>query len=659
MGKAAVVLMIAFLLATVVGIGLVRLWSRPWHLAPTPPRYPASPLPATATPTATVLATPTASTPASAPGPTSFLAVLQGLAVPERDLADLARRLKSAYPTPTVSVPRLGQTAGHRETFWVTDGDGITHQRVTAVLFYVTDHLYMYVQDGVAVTPQSVRSSADFFERQTYHTNRRYFGTAWRPGLDGDSRITVLNTRQLRATGFYSAADEESPLGNPYSNGRHMVYMNLDHVKPGTPEYDAVLAHEFQHALHYFQDRNEDAWVTEGASVLAEKLNGFENNSFLFAFRRFGGTQLTTWSDEPDRGAHYGAAFSFMVYFYERFGEAALRSLIGEKANGADGFDRALASLGRPERFADIFADWIVANLLDNPSLADGRYGYRDLDFQLSPSTLRSLPATESVSARQFAATYIAFAPPQPAATVYFTGTTTVRLIATDPHSGNYCWWSNRGDLMNTSLTRSFDLTGVCSATLSFWAWYDLEKAWDYAYIEVSSDGGETWTTLRTDDTTTENPFGNNLGHGLTGKSGKETSATWVQQTADLSPYAGRVIQLRFEYVTDDAVNAPGLCVDDIQIRELGFSDDAENEHGWRAEGFVRSSNVIPQSFVVRLVRFDDETTVTDVPVGSDGCGQLHVSAGRRAVLVVAPTAPITTESARFEYSIVPTSTGG
>ena len=49
----------------------------------------------------------------------------------------------------------------------------------------------------------------------------------------------------------------------------------------------------------------------------------------------------------------------------------------------------------------------------------------------------------------------------------------------------------------------------------------------------------------------------------------------------DLTPYAGSEVLVRFEYVTDDAVNGRGLCLDDFAIDEIGWADDAESDGGW------------------------------------------------------------------------------
>ena len=169
-----------------------------------------------------------------------------------------------------------------------------------------------------------------------------------------------------------------------------------------------------------------------------------------------------------------------------------------------------------------------------------------------------------------------------------------VELLPVAPRSGEACWWSNDGDGIDTTLTRRFDLTG----TLTFNVWYSVEAEWDFAYVEVSGDGGETWTILETTLTTNENPNGTSFGPGITGE-----STGWVEDSVDLTPYAGGEVLIRFEYVTDDAVNGRGLCLDDFVLAEIGWTDDAESDGGWEANGFARLNNLVPEEFLVQIVR--------------------------------------------------------
>jgi len=78
------------------------------------------------------------------------------------------------------------------------------------------------------------------------------------------------------------------------------------------------------------------------------------------------------------------------------------------------------------------------------------------------------------------------------------------------------------------------------------WCWYSIEEDWDYAYVEISTDGGNTFFSIPGNVTTTSNPHGSNMGNGITGSSGG-----WVEGKFDLGDYAGQQIYLRLRYVTD------------------------------------------------------------------------------------------------------------
>src|SRR5207249_126033 len=164
----------------------------------------------------------------------------------------------------------------------------------------------------------------------------------------------------------------------------------------------------------------------------------------------------------------------------------------------------------------------------------------------------------------QYAARYVEL--PKTAIRLRFDGATSTRLIPTDPHSGRSFWWSDKGDGMDSTLTRDLDLTSAAAPKVSFWTWFEIERDYDYGYVEVSSDGGTHWTPLRTDAASTTDPNGQNLGNGLTGDSGGTTTPVWERLTADLSAYAGKQVKLRFEYVTDGNLNLGGLAIDDIEI---------------------------------------------------------------------------------------------
>jgi hypothetical protein len=590
--------------------------------------------------------------------------------LPERDLLALTSRLKKpAEPIPVVvnaTPPHF--EVGDRAEFWINEQATNTYFRSWATLRYITPHLYMWVEDGYDVDQDSLIRSAERFENETYPTNRHFFGSEWTPGVDNDPHVNIFNGNVPGVGGYYSSADEYSHLVNPYSNEREMFYINLDNARPGNDYYDGILAHEFQHMIHWHTDRNEDTWVNEGCSELAAYLNGYDVGAANRIFSRTPDTQLTAWADDPNlAGPNYGGSYLFMVYFLERFGDEVLRQVVASKADGIAGFDGVLADRGLGVTFEDVFADWLIANYLDDPDLGGGRYGYRNLEVERSAveATYDQYPAG-AAAVHQYGADYIELQAGEGDVVVHFTGSTTVRLVDNEAHSKSYQWWSNRGDESDTTLTRAFDLTGLERATLQAWLWYDIEEDYDYAYVEVSTDGGQTWDILPGKYTTDYNPTGNSFGPAYTDKSGMgadasedpETTPQWVIEEMDLTPYAGQQILLRFEYITDDAYNSPGFCVDDISIPELGYHYDAEDDDGWVALGFIRTDNTLPQRYLVQLIELGAETEVHRMDLDKAQRGQWVIEGFgdevERAVLVVSALAPKTTEVAGYQYAVEP-----
>ncbi|MEJ5198025.1 MAG: hypothetical protein WHX53_03795 [Anaerolineae bacterium] len=631
--------------------------------------------PVSATPTSSPVATGTltiritATAPVATPQPTASGETERALAsavMPIRDQRELALRFKPELTAIPVVVNTKPPTykVGDKAVFWVSNSDTDEHFQVTATLKYMNNVVYMWVEDTVRLNEADLKRSADRFATQTYPTNREFFGSEWTPGVDNDPRLHILHARGLgkRVAGYYSSADEYSRLVNPYSNEKEIFYISADSnsARPNTAFYDGTLAHEFQHMIHWANDRNEDSWVNEGMSELASYLNNFDPGGADSAYMAKPDTQLTTWADPSEGNAeHYGASYLFMQYFLDRFGEDLTKAVVAAPENGIEGFNVALAKAGRNERFDDIFADWLIANYL-NERRADpaGRFGYKDIQPdppQLS-ATHRRFPVSEKADVSQYGVDYIRLRG-SGTVEINFAGQTVVGLVNAKPN-GTYAWWSNRGDDSDSTLTRAFDLTAVKSASLTFSLWYDLEDGWDYAYVAVSTDGGKKWQILRGQHTTDKNPVGNAFGPGYTGKSGGGKTPEWVKEKIDLTPFAGKKILLRFEYVTDDAVNGPGLLIDDISIPEIGFSDDGEKgKAGWDAAGWILTDNRLVQRWLVQLlvIGSDGKVTLERVPVGPDGRGQTTISkleTLRDAVLVVSALAPATTEKAAYSYTI-------
>lgn len=584
-----------------------------------------------------------------------------------RDLHDVARRLDrvDGGALASRSASRIYRVGDH-ELFTVMDLDSTGVFTITAELQAIGEHIYLWVQDDLATLPNDVQQAVEFFDEHIYPTDHYYFGWEPNPGLDEDPRIHVLCADLSGASGYFYSANQYLRAVNPYSNEREMLYINIQGRSPGSDAFNATLAHEFQHLIHWAQDANEDAWVNEGCSELAIQLNGLPTSGHEREFARQPDTQLNAWGTvESTALPHYGASYLFMRYFARRFGPDAIRLLVARPENGIAGFNAVLSELGTGLIFEDVFADWVIANWLDDATLANGAYGYGEpLGITLEPSAvIRDYPNEGTGTVHQYAADYIVLQGITSPLEIEFQGQTTAKLIPTEAPSGRYLWWSNRGDAIDSTLTRAFDLTSLTTATLEFSMWYDIEAGWDYAYVEVSTDGGNRWNVLTGTHTTMWNPVGNSFGPGYTGTSGRDfdawdkpASARWVQERIDLTPYAGKQVLIRFEYITDDQVNGHGFCLDDIRIPELGYRDDVEDENSdWIAQGFMRTDNTVPQRYLVQVVIPGLKMPVQRV-WAENGLAHLALegpeSSVQEAVLVISALAPFTVESAPYCYSV-------
>ncbi len=598
---------------------------------------------------------------------TATLEALARTEIPPRDLYQIVPRLRKnpdlakTIPTPTPRTLKVGD----KEKFFVVENAATGKYRtVTATLQIVTPNGYFWVEDGLNVDRAALQKSADLWEKQIYPTNVKYFGDPGR-GLDGDSRVHILSTRFQEAAGYFSSVDTYPRALVPFSNERHLIYMNAEAVRPGSNEFNGDLAHEFQHLIHNRQAKHNAGWMDEGMSDLAIKLNGYPVLGVLDLFARNYDTQLNTWANSPNAaGAHYAASYLFFNYVAQRWGPDFIRALIHAPREGINGFQGVLDQRANGLRFDDLFADWAITNYLNDPSVENGRYAYANESmFRITrvPS-FNQYPGERAATMQQYAASYLTLQPASGDVTVYFTGTTTVKLLATNAYSGQWMWYSNRADMANMTLTRQFDLTKVNRAMLQFWTWYDIEANYDYAYVEVSTDGGKTWDILKGKFTTNENPNGANYGEAFTGKSGvldDKASPQWVREQIDLTPYAGKNILLRFEYITDDAYNTPGWAIDDITIPEINYSDNVENGEGdWQAAGFIRTDNVLPQKYIVQLIQFGSSTRVIRVSLDSFNRGNVTINGfGKdisRAALVVTAHAPTTTEPTEYQVGVAP-----
>ena len=143
-------------------------------------------------------------------------------------------------------------------------------------------------------------------------------------------------------------------------------------------------------------------------------------------------------------------------------------------------------------------------------------------------------------------------------------------------------------------------------ATLTADAWFDIEEHFDYAFLEVSSNGGSTWTPVLTNlsSPASEDQSGfNSSGTGIDGTSG----GVYVPLTANL-PGSGSVL-VRFRYTTDAAVTGRGFVLDNIAVTGSPVDGAEDASSGWTFNGFKRTTGTEtsfhPHAYVVENRAYD------------------------------------------------------
>ena len=163
------------------------------------------------------------------------------------------------------------------------------------------------------------------------------------------------------------------------------------------------------------------------------------------------------------------------------------------------------------------------------------------------------------------------------------------------PYAGSWQFYSTLGDDLETTMSK----TGISGTALSAKVNYEMEAEYDYAYLEVSTNGGSTWTPITTSRSdapghTGHDPDGNNpSGKGITGS----TNGAWVDLTATLPTGTNAI---RFRYDTDPAVTENGIRIDQITLDGTVIGSAETADEGWTFGGFVRAQQTFttpPQYF--------------------------------------------------------------
>jgi len=121
--------------------------------------------------------------------------------------------------------------------------------------------------------------------------------------------------------------------------------------------------------------------------------------------------------------------------------------------------------------------------------------------------------------------------------------------------SGQYLWATSLAGsyLANANgslVSPPIDLSGLSAASLQFTHWYALERNYDYGRVEISADGGATWTELAR----------------YTSPASGGAPVGPESPLIDLTGYVGQTVQIRFRQTSDGSIQYAGWYVDDVIV---------------------------------------------------------------------------------------------
>jgi bacillopeptidase F (M6 metalloprotease family) len=244
--------------------------------------------------------------------------------------------------------------------------------------------------------------------------------------------------------------------------------------------------------------------------------------------------------------------------------------------------------------FANLYHDWAIALAIDSFTPGGGKYNLENIDFTLdlgepgSPNP----EAYDTPGAPPWGTDYIWLNSTEELSKLSFNGED-FSLFNTSWTSDGDVLYSGTGDLIDNWAI--FETTG--GGVLMFDTYWDIEDYWDFGFIQISTDGGYTWTSLDNAYTTFEHdPNAHptvvaNL-PGLTGWSG-----AWVNMEFDLSAYPGDIM-IAFRYVTDWATTYEGWYIDNVYVNGTLISDGSD------ASVFKDITEIIPidNDFTVSII---------------------------------------------------------
>lgn len=289
----------------------------------------------------------------------------------------------------------FADSLGQSETFNIDSTyDYSERTQVVATLRHVGKQAYFYIEDewwnALSSYKQnqvkdSIKNLATEFDDFIYPEITDFFGPVWDPGIDDDSRITILITQLKQgAGGYFDSCHEYVREQCSQSNQREMIHINAIFIFDRRMK--DFLAHELQHLINWNQKERlaglkEDVWLNELRSEYIPSLLDYDSpyagsmlESRVDNFLKQPFDPLGEWKNES---GDYGVIALLGQYLANQFGENIFSLMSKNRLVGITSITRALEDLGYSEDFDDVFTSWSLANYYNDLAMSKGgKYGY-------------------------------------------------------------------------------------------------------------------------------------------------------------------------------------------------------------------------------------------------------------------------------------------
>ncbi len=270
--------------------------------------------------------------------------------------------------------------------------------QLSATLIKTSSKLYFYIdkiwwEAQTTIRQNQILSNLDNlsseFDANIYPRLTSSFGSEWSPGIDGDSKITILLEPMNSAEGgYFREADEYEKIQMPVSNEREMLYLAVSSIDNQNAK--VVLAHEFTHLITFNQKNKiygveEETWLNEARADYSSTILGYDDNyegsnlqQRVKDFVENSSDSITDWTGTK---YDYASVSLFMHYLVDHYGINILNNSLKSRAVGTESINQALLSGGFQQNFSQIFTDWTIA-LVVNDCSQNSKYCYTNQNLK-------------------------------------------------------------------------------------------------------------------------------------------------------------------------------------------------------------------------------------------------------------------------------------